>query len=205
MVFLVALLSFLGIAASSQSVRPQSAQGEPLLFTARAQAGETVGNETVTRVFVQLGTNQFVFVKPLDLQTEDSNPGGLMLTSEDARYFIKFRILQADPSEPASRQTEACKEKALAAFSRPSNIENFNFSVAGREGFGLQFLHELPSVGERLTKVLWVPCKAGILEFTLTTTPGQVRTASQALNELLLTFRSNERGKLEIIRRSEQS
>ncbi len=184
-----------------QPTGPRTIPGDALPLLARVEPGETVGNETVKRVFVGLGTNEFVFVMPPDLHPEDARPGIVILASDDAGYAVTLQLLQAGGSDASTAEAEACEKRMLAKFLNPRQVERFTFSVAGRQGVGLQALHDL-SVGERLTKTLWVPCGAGVLKFELTTTPEQAGRATQAMDQVLLTFRSNERGKLEIIRRS---
>ena len=183
---------------------PRNVPGDPLPLMARVQPGETVGNETVNRVFLGLGTNEFVFVMPPDLHPEGARPGIIILASDDAGYSLTLRVLQAGGSDSSAAEVEACQKRTLARFLNPRKVERFTFSVAGRPGLGVQALQDV-SVGERLTKTLWVPCDAGVLEFELTTTPAQARPAMQTMDQVLLTFRSNEKGKLEIIRRSEQT
>jgi hypothetical protein len=53
--------------------------------------------------------------------------------------------------------------------------------------------------------MVWVPFKAGLLEFSLNADGGSASAGQGALDMILLTFRSDERGKVEIVRRSDKT
>ena len=93
----------------------------------------------------------------------------------------------------------------MSQYAQASGLEEFTTTVADREGTGFQLRQELPKVSDRSIRVLWVPFKAGIMEFALNTDHKSASAAQGAFDMILLTFRSNERGKLEIVRRSDKT
>jgi hypothetical protein len=195
-----------GVTAQAQVIKAAGGvDDEAPLIEATVRPGEIVGNEQVMRTFIKCGTNEFLFVLPPDLRTESTNPDGLVLAGPGGRYFLKFRITGARPWDSEAAQAQARKETALAQYDSAGNIEDFTMTVAGRTAQGLQIRHKSAAGVDCLTRIVWAPSKAGILEFTLTTDTQTARLARQTMDVVLITFQSNEKGKLEIIPRSEQT
>jgi hypothetical protein len=166
-------------------------------------SGELVGHEQVIRQLLSSGTNKFVFVVPAGLRTETAPEGMIALTSGDMSYFVSLRIVTPAPVNPGTR--EALQEWITSQYAEARSLEEFTTSVADREGTGFQLRQELPKVGSRLVRILWVPFKAGVMEFVLNADTKKAEAGRAAMDMILLTFRSNERGGLEIVARSDKS
>jgi hypothetical protein len=177
----------------------------PLAFDFKVRPGEIVGNEQVMRTFLTRGTNEFLFILPPGLRAQLSGPRGLLLASNERRYNMRLRILDLGAWDSPASGIEACKKAALAEAANSSKVEEFMTGVLGRQGSGLQLRSTLALIGDQLTKIVWVPCTAGILEFRLTADPAQAKDALAAMDLVLLTFASNEQGKLVIVPRQEQT
>jgi hypothetical protein len=165
--------------------------------------GELVGHEQVIRQFIRSGTNEFLFVVPDGLRTWTTPEGAMVLTAGDMSYHVCLRIAAPLPAKPEIR--EALQERIAGQYAGAKSLEGFTVGVADREGTGFQLLQEVPELGNRLVRVLWVPFKAGVIEFALNADTRNAAAGRAALDMILLTFRSNERGRLEIVERSDKS
>ena len=162
-----------------------------------------MGHEQVIRQFIRSGTNEFVFVVPDGVRTQTAPEGVIVLTAGDTSYFVCLRIAAPLPANPEIR--EALQERITTQYAGASSLEGFTASVADRGGTGFQLRQELPGVGGRLVRILWVPFAAGVMEFALNADARNATAGRAALDMILLTFRSNERGRLEIVERSDKS
>jgi hypothetical protein len=176
---------------------------QPPRLAVRLCSGELVGHEQVIRQLLSCGTNKFVFVVPSGLWTETTPEGGIVLTTGDMSYFVSLRIVAPPPVKPKTR--EALQERIASKYAGASGLEEFTASVADQEGMGFQLRQDLPKVGSRLIRILWVPFKAGVMEFALNADAKNAAAGRAALDMILLTFRSNEQGQLEIVARSDKS
>jgi hypothetical protein len=167
------------------------------------EPGELVGHEQVMRERLRSGTNEFMFVVPDGLRTETAPDGKIVLITGDMSYYVSLRVVAPPPISPGLK--DALRELIVSQYAPVNCLQEFTITVADREGTGFQLRQELPKVGGRLIRILWVPFKAGILEFALNTDNNNASAGQRAFDLILLTFRSNERGKLEIVRRSEKT
>ena len=183
-------------------MRTNAPQIKPL--EVEVQPGEIVGNEQVIRLRLRWGTNEFMLMLPPGARSETTSAGTLNIADPKGSYRIELRLLTADATEDLPKQLQRLKTTVLAAHPKASGTEEFTVNV-GRAALGLQLSDTMPPFGERWYRVIWAPCAAGILEFSLNATAGQGRAAVQTLDTLLVTLRTNEKGKLEITRRLERS
>jgi hypothetical protein len=177
--------------------------GEAPRFSSTVYPGEIVGREQVLRQVIRSGTNEFVFILPYGLGTQNASDGSISLASQDQTYFVTIRMVGAPPLNSGIR--EGLQERIASQYGSVTNSEQFATMVADREGTGFELEQELPKVGTRLIRIVWVPFKAGLFEFALNADKRRAADAQGALDMILLTFRSNERGKIEIVKRSEKS
>ena len=190
-------------------VRSQTAGGvgassnQPPKLVVSLYPGEFVGHEQVIRQFIRCGTNEFVFVVPDGLRTQAKPDGAIVMTAGDMSYHVCIRIAAPLPAVPEIR--EALQDRIAGQYVGAKSLEGFTFNVADREGTGFELRQELPELGHRLVRILWVPFKAGLMEFTLIANAKNAEAGRVALGMILLTFRSNEQGRLEIVERSDKS
>jgi len=199
-----AMLLLTALFAQGQT-NESSYENVPQRLDINIQRGEMMGRDQVVRYFINSGTNQFLFVLPPNTRSEGQNPETLVLAGTDGPYFLSFRILGFGPADADPDKASARKEAVLDRYVGARNIEDFVMNVAGREAQGIQLRQELPAVGQRLVRVLLVPCRAGLLEFTINTDSRKAALANLALSNLLGTFQSNENGKIRIVPRSNQT
>ena len=167
------------------------------------QPGEMVGQQQIMRALLKSGTNQFLFVVPEGLGIQNVDEGKIVLSSRDMKYYASVRIVAPRPA--ADGLKEALQEAIAGLYPGVSHLEEFAATVANREGIGACLRQESPGVALRQVRILWVPFKAGVVEFTLVAQSDNLRAAQGAFDMILLTFRSNEGGRLEYVRRSDKS
>jgi hypothetical protein len=165
--------------------------------------GELVGHEQVIRQLLSSGTNKFVFVVPAGMRTEPARDGAIVLTAGDMSYYVSLRTAAPFPVNAQIRQ--ALRERIAGQYAGANSLEEFTVGVADQEGTGFQLRQELLGVGSRLVRILWVPFKAGVMEFALNADTKNSAAGRAALEMILLTLRSNERGRLEIVAHSDKS
>ena len=167
------------------------------------QPGELVGHQQVMRELLRSGTNEFMFVVPEGLRTETAPDGMIMLITGDMSYYLSLRVVAPPPAGLDLK--EALRKRIANQYAQVSNLQEFTTTVADREGTGFQLRQELPKVGRRLIRILWVPFKAGVLEFALNANNNNASAGQEAFDMIVLTFRSNERGRIEIVRHSDKT
>jgi hypothetical protein len=172
-------------------------------LAATLQPGETIGREQVVREFLRSGTNEFIFVVPDGTRAETAPAGQIALSSWEQRFYISIRLLEFPTSTP--RLKEALRARIVSEYPRATNVELFDTTVGNKRSSGFQLHWNQPGTGLRLVRAVCVPCPAGLLEFTLNTDTHSAPAGQRALNQVLLTLRSNEGGKLEIVRRSDKT
>ena len=166
--------------------------------------GEGVGQEQVIRGLIRSGPDhEFVFVVPDGLRAQTLPGGSVVMVSRDLRYSVSIRLLE--PSPTSSRLRETLRQSIASQYTQVSHLEEITATVAQHEGVGFQFRHNMPQVGGRILSMLWVPFKAGVIEFSLDVDEKSPSAGRGPFDMVLLTFRSNELGQLEIIKRSDKS
>ena len=155
------------------------------------------------RALIRSGTNEFIFVVPDGVRAQTASGGTIVMTSGDLTYSVSLRLSM--PAPERSGLTEALAEHVKVRYSNPSGQETLTATVADREGRGVQFQQPLSGMNSRLVRVLWVPFKVGFMEFVLNADSSYASAGEAALDVVLLTFGSNEEGRLKIVRRSDKT
>lgn len=200
-ILILAAVAF-ALSALTENAQADSSPGQkpviqPRVFEAAVRNGEIIGWEQVRRVFVNCGTNEFVFVAPHGLRVEAS-PTMVAVVSPDSTYFLAFRILSAAAAEPNAENVDYYRELACDRFPRVKVMEETAKAAAGRSGVAFDMRVKIVGEVERAVYVALIPSAAGVLEFTLNADPAKLADARNAFNIMLRTFRSNESGKIEI-------
>jgi hypothetical protein len=173
----------------------------PPALAVSLQPGEIVGREQIVRALLKNGTNEFIFVVPEQLRIQSLERGVIVMTSQDLSYYASVRVVE--PALAEMKQT--LRAQIAGQYAGASGVEEFATTVADQEGTGFQLRQDLPGLPARHIKVLWVPFKVGVLEFTLVADTKSAPIAQGALDMILLSFRSNERGRLELVTHSDKS
>ena len=153
----------------------------------------------VPRACVTTGTNQFAFVVPEGFRVDASNPETILLTQNDYSCFLTLRIASPAPADPSDVKPDFCRALLSSRFPGAKISEAFSLAAANHSGpaFNLQWTNA--SGVAQSARVAFIPSAAGLLEFSLVASPGKFSGGQPPFNSLLLTFRTNEGGKLEIL------
>jgi len=197
----LALLTATLLQAQNQDLAGDTGLARKLEIT--VQPGEIIGREQIVRCLVKCGTNQFLFMLPPNVHSSGAASETVELTANDGSFYLSFRILASGSA--SGDQAGSRKAKTLERFPNARNVEEFAMPVAGHEGNGVQFRQERPPVGSRLIRFLWAPCAAGTLEFSLSADSKHSAVAMQAMECVLLSFQSDERGKIVVIPRPDKT
>jgi hypothetical protein len=195
------LLAATGINAQSPDRNSNKDMAQRLDIS--VQPGEVIGHEQIVRCLLKCGTNQFLFMLPPNTRSSATNPETIVLSGTDGLYYLSLRVLESGAG--VGGQARSRKEQAIESYPGAQHVEEFSMFVAGHEGSGLQLRQASAVGGARQVRLLWVPSAAGTLEFTLNTDPGNAGIAMRAFECVLLSFQSNERGKIIVIPRSDKT
>ena len=191
-------VSVLVCGAADESIEVP-AKPEPVLmpsFTATLKNGETIGIEQIRRAHLSSGTNQFAFVVPEGFRMDASNPERVVLADSNYNFFLSVRIVV--PGRFRDAQTDLCRDLLLKQHPGARISDEFSQSAANRSGPAFDAQWDAVGGTVQSARVAFIPTSIGILEFSLLSRPDKFAQGKYYLNFLLLTFRSNEGGTLEL-------
>lgn len=199
--FIAVVSLFLGSGApvaSAQESSEGAATNQPTALSTMLKSEEMVALQPVQRAYVTYGTNQFAFVVPHGYRMDASNPEKIVLFNSDYSCYIAFRIAESLGYGSRDVLSSACRQLVLERYPNAKILDEFSQSAASHSGpaFDLQWTNSARIT--QFTRVAFIPTAAGVLEFTLVTNAGKFTEGQYFLNSVMLTFRTNEGGKLHI-------
>lgn len=173
-------------------------------FSASLRGGETVGDNQVHRVFLNVGTNQFAFIVPNGFRMDATDPQKIVLYGEDSGCYITVRVTGSVSSNDNSQDSNF-RSTALGWFPGARITDQFADAAAGHTGMayilGWSNAAGIPQSG----RASFIPCAAGVLEFSAMAPANHFREAQNYLTILMTSVCSNETGKLVIVPRPDFS
>lgn len=170
--------------------------------------GETVGDNQIHRVHFSYSTNEFLTILPADVVTDLSSSEQIAIANEKSGYYITIRLLRRpDSGQAPVGETEAAS-LALERFPGLQITETNGLSLMGNSGPQIIGWHELTAGSQSCrVEIAFVPCRIGVWEITKVCNGNEhsCEAAANTLNFLLLDFRSNENGELEVVPQPSQS
>ena len=122
-----------------------------------------------------------------------------MLSDPNYNWYLAIRIVAPLPSRvDGSVQTEYARDILLRQHPGAKISDEFSLSAANSPGPAFDAQWEGVSGTVQSTRVAFIPFPVGILEFSLLSKPEKFTQGKYFLNFLLLTFRSNEGGNLDM-------
>lgn len=198
----IAAISWAGLLSCAAGADEPSALSEPpsppASFQATLRNGETVGVEQVRRAYLSSGTNQFVFVVPPGFRMDGSNPEKVILSDATYSCFLALRIAGPLPGKIRDLRADFCRDLLLQQHPGAKISDEFSQSAANYTGPAFDAKWEGPSGTTQFARVVFLPSPVGILEFSLLSKPDKFAEGKGLLNFLLLSFRSNESGTLDL-------
>jgi hypothetical protein len=190
--------------ASAQEASEGAVTNLPTALSTELKSEEMVGLQPVQRAYVTFGTNRFAFVVPYGYRMDASNPEKIALFNADYSSYIVFRV--AEPLTYAARELPSTtyREVVLARYPNAKILDEFTQRAANHSGpaFDVQWTNSAHIT--QFTRVAFIPSAAGVLEFSLVSNAGKFTEGQYFLSYVMLSFRTNEGGKLIISRLSDK-
>jgi len=155
------------------------------------------GQISTCRAYITAGTNKFAFLVPDEYKLASSDAQRATLIKADGSAVMTIRVLSS--LADSGKEFDGAAARALVYEEHPDAtiITEFGMMAANASGPAFEIFWGAGSV-TRASRVGFVPLRAGIIEFSLDTSPKKLPPSLGDLNSLILTFRaSDENGKLE--------
>lgn len=145
------------------------------------------------RAHVTDGARRYAFLVPAGYRLEKSVPRRATLVSADYSRMLIFEIRETTPGGAASASSAACRSVLAKQYPGAKVQHEFLLSADCRQGpaFDAQWLAAggVPRSG----RVAFIPAEAGLLEFSLVSSPAQLGAGRDEFNTMLLTFRASDK------------
>jgi hypothetical protein len=198
-IFAVSVLFFAARAAANDAPEASTMPAtNHSAFGASLRSGETVGDHQVQRVFLHVGTNELAFRVPEGFCMDASDPHKIVLTDNNSGYFITVRVNQS-PVPDADSQNQVFRSEALSRFPGAKISEESSDFADGHLGWAFNLRWTSSSGTDESARVAFIPCAAGVLEFSALARTENFRDVQSFLAGLMTSVRSNETGKLVIV------
>jgi hypothetical protein len=192
------LLPFCLLAGAASAAEPAwscASNAPPLQVDLRHEGGP--GLAAANRVYVTAGTNKFAFQLPEGFRLETADPQKITLVSADYNSLLTWRILGPVPSGNPGLSSASCRELLMERHPGGKIMEEFTLASLGRRGPAFDFRWSAKGGGPRDERIVFIPALAGVLEFSLVSSPERFKAAQSELGLLLLSFRASDaKGKL---------
>jgi hypothetical protein len=196
--FVVAVLPFWLLAGPASAADPGwscATNSPPLQVEVRHEGGP--GMAAANRAYVTAGTNKFAFLMPDGFRLETADPQKVTLVSADYNCLLTWRILGPVPPESPDLDPASCRELLLECHPGGKIVEEFTLPALGRRGPAFELRWNAKGGAPRYERVVFIPALAGVLEFSLVSSPEKFKAAQPEFDLLLLSFRASDaNGKL---------
>lgn len=158
--------------------------------------GELIGHNQVQRAFVTSGTNEFLMVVPGGARASLAKPDQLTIVPTDYGYYLSFRIIAFASTEASS--SNYYRDLILTRYPGAKIIETSSEGAGGHAGPAFDLQWTTTGGVDQLVRVAFIPSAAGVLEFTLIVDEKKSAEGQSNFRDLLMNFRSNESGRLQV-------
>jgi hypothetical protein len=149
------------------------------------------------RAYITAGTNKFAFLIPAGFRVQTTDSQQVTLVSHDYNCLLTWRLL--GPVPPETSELEPAPYRALLLSRHPGGkiVEEFTLPALGRQGPAFDFRWNAAGARANRELVVFVPALAGVMEFSLLSSPEKFDTARSEFDLLRLSFRASDaNGKL---------
>jgi hypothetical protein len=176
-----------------------AAAPQPVALDVTIKKGELVGTEQIQRALITVGTNQFMIVAPGDARVSVPTPDRVTFIPTDYHYYLSFRVLNVAEAPPDTLTADFYRGQLQSQYPGASIVTESSEMALNHSGPAFD-LRWTTAAGEvELVRVAYIPCRAGVLEFSLLVDRKKNNEAQCNFRGLLITCRSNENGKIEIV------
>jgi hypothetical protein len=189
---ILVLSCFIGGKVQAQ---PLNSPETPLPINVSLTRKFAANNTSELLIYVTLQTNKFVMRQPENYRMfNDYARHSFKLVSSDSTRSISFRILVGDDAADS-----AVYRKWLLNRQPDAHITEESSAMAG-DLHGPAFNIRRPlSIGlVECSRAAFIPCPAGLMEFTATANTASFNQVQTDLNVLLMSFRAEKDGKLDL-------
>jgi hypothetical protein len=161
--------------------------------------GEVIGTEQVQRAFITAGTNQFMIVAPGDARVHSPTSDRVTFIPSDYHYYLSFRLLTIPEGMSDSLSGDFYRGQLLNGYPGAKITTEESAMAASHQGQSFELLWTSPKGTDEIVRVAYVPCWAGMLEFSMVVDAKNADEARGDFRGLLMTCRSNENGKIQVV------
>jgi hypothetical protein len=148
---------------------------------------------------ISQANNKFAFLVPEQFYTRgDPSSGTFTLANAEGNSSITFSVLPAESSDGTGISEDALRERALSESPNGKIIEEFQGFAGGGQGPGFDLQWKASDKVTECKRVVFAFTKAGILEFTMTTSSDNFEKAKSALKGACMSLRFSTDGVLKI-------
>jgi hypothetical protein len=177
---------------NSPSAPPNWATNRPAYVT-RIEHVAGPGLLPANFAYVTFGTNKFGFVVPEGFHLDTKDGQKVTLVSTDLNYLLTFRMLESVPAGDVEPDPAYYRQLLLDSHPGVKVLEEFTLTAVSRQGPAFDLFWKAAGTVLRQKRVAFIPCAAGVLEFSLVSSPEKFEAAKgPLLNTFLLTFRVPE-------------
>jgi hypothetical protein len=154
------------------------------------------GQIPTTRAYITAGTNKFAFLVPDEFKLASSDPQKVTLMKGDGSCLISVRVIGSKPPSDKPFDTAAARVLVNEEHSDATIVSEFGMFANGVGGPAFEIFWGVGALS-RASRVGYIPLRAGLVEFSLDSSPKNLAPSLGEFNYVLLTFRaSDENGKL---------
>jgi hypothetical protein len=191
----IAMLLLLAALGARAQVSGHGAAAPPPTFNARFYQQSTPYAGEVTRGILVSQYNQFSFVLPPGFRQQiEPAEKKISLVSTSYTCAITARIHETESDGPADLKPDTLRAQALNLHKDANLVEEFSAAIESKSGPGFELEWKSDAGLKMTTRAAFVPYPGGHLAFTVQAPTSDIRKYDQALNQLLLSFRTSPVG-----------
>lgn len=154
------------------------------------------GQIPTTRAYITAGTNKFAFLVPDEFKLASSEPQKVTLMKRDGSALISVRVIGPQPA--SDKPFDAAAARVLVNQEHPDALITSELGMFAEGGSGPAFEIQWGAGAlTRASRVGFIPLRAGLLEFSVDSSPKNLGPSLGEFNYVMLTFRaSDENGQL---------
>jgi hypothetical protein len=190
---ILALLALWGLPLRAQPASSTSltvsGMTNPPPYQARVERVGGTGLLPANFAYISFSTNKFGFVMPEGFRLETENWDKVTLVSSDLRCFLTFRVLEYAPASQGDPDPIYCRQTLLDRHPNGKITEEFSLAAVSRRGPAYDLQWNAKGQVPRRVRALYIASEAGLLEFSLVSSPDKFEAGRQAFEAFLITFR----------------
>jgi hypothetical protein len=182
-------------ANTTNTTNPANATNQPPITVALKFEGGP-GQISTTRAYITAGTNKFAFLVPDEFKLAGCDPQKVTLMKNDGSCLINVRVIASRAATDKPFDAAAARTLLNAEHPDATIMSEFGMYAEGVGGPAFEINWGVGALS-RASRVGFIPLRAGLVEFSVDSSPKNLAPSLGDFNYVLLTFRaSDENGKL---------